>query len=66
VAEWAGAYLYFPFTFHHVQKKRLLELMAPDWEVWAFTDVVVPQTKVMDLSQLGLECTTLNPTSSPH
>ena len=23
---------------HHVQKKRLLELKAPDWKKWAFTD----------------------------
>ena len=46
-----------------VQQKRLLELKAPNWKEWAFTDGVVLQTKKMDLSLLELESITLNPTN---
>jgi hypothetical protein len=49
-----------------MQQKCLLELKAPNWKEWAFTDGVVLQTKKMDLSLLELESTTLNPTESPQ
>jgi hypothetical protein len=50
----------------HVQQKRLLELKAPNWKEWAFTDGSLLQTKKVDLSQLELNYTTLNSTESPH
>jgi hypothetical protein len=50
-----------------MQQKRLLELKAPNWKEWAFTDgSCIIQTKKMDLSLLELESTTLNPTKSPQ
>jgi hypothetical protein len=46
--------------------KRLLELKAPNWQEWAFTDGNCITNKKMDLSQLELDLTTLNATKSPQ
>ena len=39
---------------HHVQQKRLLELKAPNWIEWAFTDGSCITKEKMDFSLLEL------------
>jgi hypothetical protein len=51
---------------HYVQQKRLLELRPLTGKSGPSQMGVVLQAKKMDLSQMQLKFTTLNPTKSPH